>query len=356
MEHEQGQRIEPAGDHPDEFEIEVSDLTGPRHTVAGAAAPATRAPKRWPALVAPQLRRQAAITGAVLVALLAILFSFYGAQAGSRVHALLFPPPPPPLQLRPQLAGMRCLLDAAWSPESARVALLGEQYDVVCPDSSLAARAGLVLVYDANTAKALATIHADDLIIPSIKAITNPQEADFTVAVALHYQHVLWSSNGKRLAVTFWADTGVIGTPQSLPHGEPANIDGVLLVDTNGAHPRVLTSLASAYGPFETAWDLEAGRLLTTPGLSYDPNGFGMLTPALAYRWQADGTLAPTGTPLNTTTPPPAPPLGPVGLPDGASGFTIWQPGYVTAAALQQPQASQAVQYLPGIYFWQGGR
>jgi hypothetical protein len=347
MDREPDAEATPHGDGEHALEMVVSDIAAPRRATAISAPQAPAARPHWIAPLTRRVRRQAVIAGALLAALLVISFGFYGSQ----IHALLFPPPPPPLQLHPDRAGMQCLQDAAWSPDSTAIALLGQQYDGNCADDSLNRRAGLVTIFDANDGTRRVTIHPDDLIIPTVAAVMQVQADNFAISVALLYEHVLWSPDGKHLAVTFWADTGLIGIPRTLPDGEPAILDGVLVMNADGTAPQVLTAFASAYGPTEAVWDLAAGSLIATPQSGYGPNGFGMLTPALAYRWQADGTLAPVGAPLDTITAPPAPPLGPVGVPDGASSFTAWQPGVVIAAVQTSPVAAT---HLPGVYVWQG--
>lgn len=319
-----------------DFEVEVADVSrsGQIRTEQG---------------LSPRQRfwRLASAIGVVALVLLVLVLDVSG-----RLNPQQFlPKPPPPLILRPRAQGMRCLLDAAWSPRSTRIALLGSQYDVACPDFSPGRHAGLVTVYNAGSGKVLAALHPDDAVVPAIQAFaqrvapTATTPAATQVAPEIVYQHVLWSADGKRLALTFSVDPNAIGLHLYLPDGDPVDLFGVVLLDANGAHPRVLMHSEGTYEQVPFEWDLQAGATLAAPASPYPT--FGVLPPAVAYRWQPDGSLA-TDTLLSTDAPPPVPPLGAVGNPDGGSSFTIWQPGLVTGVAELSPNG--LLTNLPGVY------
>ena len=321
-----------------DFEVEVADVSrsGQVRTEQG---------------LSPRQRfwRLTSAIGVVALVLLVLALDVSG-----RLNPQQFlPKPPPPLILRPQTQGMACLLDAAWSPQSTRIALLGSQYDVACPDFSQGRRAGLVTVYDAGSGKLLAALHPDDAVVSAIQSFAQRVAPTATppsatqIAPEIVYQHVLWSPDGKRLALTFSVDLNAIGLHLYLPDGEPEDLSGVVLLDANGAHPRVLMQSEGAYEQFAFEWDLQAGATLAAPAFPYPTNTFGVLPPAVAYRWQPDGSLA-TDTLLSVATPPPVPPLAPVGNPDGGSSFTIWQPGFVSGVARIGPNG--LLTHLPGVY------
>jgi hypothetical protein len=66
-------------------------------------------------------------------------------------------------------------------------------------------------------------------------------------------------------------------------------------------------------------WDLATDQAL----------GFALVPPAIAYHWQANGSLVPLQQ-LSDRPQQPIPLAGPVGNPDGNANFTIWQPGFTT--------------------------
>ena len=346
MDEERSPRTEPEND----LDIEVGRL--PEDPFRRANAPALLSRVSFGSMTtARRRRRQAGIVGVVLVALLTIGVSFYGAH----LRALVIPPPVPPLHLLPQTAGMHCLLDAAWSPNGARIALLGVRDVNACPDGSLATRAGLMEIFDARTGGSVATILPDETIIPAVKLATGLQASNDAISSTIRYQHMLWSAGGQRLAVTFWLDAGPIGAQLTLPNGAPALLSGVLLVGTDGAHPRAMTELLSVYAQLQVEWDLAAARIIAAP-TTYIPTNFGILTAALGYRWQPDGALAAQGPAFATlatlaTTAPLTSTLGPVGMPDGGDSFTIWQPGSVVSVTRL---SQQGIEHLAGAYFWRG--
>jgi hypothetical protein len=330
----------------EDFEVEVTEVSRSGQVRQSQSLGRGLSPRR-------RFWRLASAIGVVALVLVVLALDLSG-----RLNPQQFlPKPPPPLTLRPQTQGMTCLLDAAWSPQSTRIALLGSQYQATCPDFSVARRAGLVTVYEAHSGKLLATLHPDEAVVPAIQTFSQrvaptgtPPAAD-TIASAVSYQHVLWSPDGTRLALTFTLDPTYIGLSPLLPDGEPAVLAGVVLLDANGRHPQVVAHLVSAYASSPIEWDLTARTLVLAPTPGYACGTFGCygpFPPALAYTWQADGTLA-ADTPLSFDAPPPAPPLAPVGNQDGGRAFTIWQPGFVSGLSLLG-----LLPELPGIYQWSG--
>lgn len=112
-------------------------------------------------------------------------------------------------------------------------------------------------------------------------------------------------------------------------------VTGVELMDTGGTSPRVLTHRADQRIVPYTEWDLSTGTLVSPPTTSPEPSSYTGLQPALAYRWGSDGALIPES-PVSSDGIPTAPPLGPIGDPNGGPTFTIWQPGI---ASLEIPGA-----------------
>jgi WD40-like Beta Propeller Repeat len=222
---------------------------------------------------------------------------------------LLVLPVPPARPVRPAVVlivprgdGVECARDTEWAPDSTRLVVLG--YARGCPDASGGAtgHTGTVLIYSALTGALISRIQPDARIILAAGASPNSE---------IEYSAVLWSPDGKRLAISFGVTSG------------GPSLEGVYLCDANGGHARVLLH-TSASGRINTGmWDLQAG--------TYIPEA--PLPPALSYRWTPDGALA-APAPLTATAVLPAPQLRAIGDPDGGTAFSTWQPGAITLRAI----------------------
>jgi hypothetical protein len=245
---------------------------------------------------------------------------------------------------------MNCLVDAAWSPDGSRIALLGDQHAAYCPAITNGHKSGLVTVFDPTSGMLLSTLHPDDPIVRAIAVFARRVRAALLpaapqIAAAITYQKILWSPDGRRLALTFSLDPSSIQLSSQLASGEPEILVGVLLLETNGTDPQVLLQAQVGYAPAAVEWDLRTGTSSSPPATLYP--AFGALLPALGYRWQ-NGATPVLVTPLSAAVPPPLHTLGPVGNPAGGSSFTIWQPGVVTGVI--SPGATGRLSPLPGIY------
>lgn len=202
--------------------------------------------------------------------------------------------------------GLACVTDNAWSPDGQYFAVLGSEGNC----SRIDHEPGLLNVYNArSTGKALEHLHLDYLLLQSLDE--RPLSRD-RHGLSIEYMHVLWSPDGKRLAVTF------VDTEQ------PSLFFGLLLMDMNGQHAQVLLQPRNASAPFDDEWDVTRGAPVPLPPPP----------PAQVYRWRTEGQLIPQ-TPLNSKTMPPAPPPGSIGSPDGDQSFTIWQPGLASPIPLK---------------------
>jgi hypothetical protein len=341
-----------------DFEVEVADISHSGRLRSSQHQGAGRSPGR-------RVGRLLTTMGIVTLVLLVLGLDLTGRLTPQQFLAK--PSLPLPLTLRPQAQGVNCLVDAAWSPQDTRIALLGDKHAPYCPAASSGHKAGIVLVYDATSGTLLATVHPDDGIVRAIEAFaqqmapkmapTSTPPSAAQIAAAIAYEHVLWSPDGRQLALTFSLAVTSIGLNLFLPDGEPENLQGVLLLETNGAHSQVILQPESAYAYATVAveWDLHAGTIVATAAAPSSYPTFGMLMPAVAYRWQTETGAMPTPMPtpvaatvLSTAAPPPVPPLGPVGNPDGGSSFTVWQPAVVTGIAQSGPDGQ--LTHLPGVY------
>ena len=125
--------------------------------------------------------------------------------------------------------------------------------------------------------------------------------------LVISYLHVVWSPDTQRLAFTF-----------QLAAQYPS-IDGIVLMNKDGTQTQVLLDQQKPPAPSYAEWDLERRMLITS-------NAF-PLPPAFAYHWDPNGTVIP-GRLLPTQFLPAAPPLSPIGNPDGVPrspcGNQLW--------------------------------
>ncbi len=229
----------------------------------------------------------------------------------------------------PRRDGIACLADAAWSPDSHFIAVLGYQG---CPQDSYVP--GLVDLYDAHSSQLLRQLHPDDAIVRGLSASLSPLVRQAVQKIlpdspvggglpVIDYEHVTWSPDGQRLAFTF----GIAAQQPS--------VHGVVLMDKDGGSVQVLLQQQPASGPLHTEWDLSRALSIvfstSTSALALQP-----FPPALAYHWGANGTLVPE-MPLSTLSLPAVPSSQPgsIGNPDGDASFTIWQPGSAHVISLE---------------------
>ena len=214
--------------------------------------------------------------------------------------------------------GIACLLDAQWSPRGDAIAVLGYAY--TCPTNHNAP--GVLNVYNARTGKLTAQWQLDDTILNIIGAPTINGQGQSTHGVlatsSLHnassaksgsksilpfsFGHVMWSPDERRFALSF-----VLYMQQPF--------SGILIMNVNGRFSHLIFQSSGTHQQAASEWNIATGQAL----------GFISIPPAIAYHWQANGSLVPF---LHSSARPPQPvPLtGPVGNPDGDPIFTVWQP------------------------------
>jgi hypothetical protein len=195
-----------------DFDLEVTDISRSGHLRSSPSPLQNRSPSQ-------RFRRLLTALG-----ILALLLVVVALDLSARLNPDQFlPRPPAPLTLRPQLEGMTCLIDAAWSPAGTRIAVLGDQHALSCQASAVAQQSGLVTVYDATSGRLLATLHTDNVIVRAIETFARrlgpasiPSAAQIAAAIA--YQHVLWSPDGKHfLLYALPLGQVVLPGPQQLP-------------------------------------------------------------------------------------------------------------------------------------------
>jgi hypothetical protein len=262
-----------------------------------------------------------------LVLLLAVLLNVSHAISSSLSERFRGTSPRSPMQSLPPLPastlpalprqnGISCLRDAAWSPDSHFIAVLGYQQNC-SPDLYMP---GLVNLYEARTGTLLTQLHPDGAILQALnQPLTSSPQRTFSsspsrstggTGLAILYVHVTWSPDSQRLAFTFTM------TVQS------SAMNGVVLMSRDGAHTQVWFQHQNPTAPSYAAWDARQRRPIVSTTFPSPP--------ALAYYWGTHGTLLPREL-LPTTSVSAIPSPGPIGNPDGDASFTIWQPALMHA-------------------------
>ena len=250
----------------------------------------------------------------------------------------------PALELLPQENGIACLFDSAWSPNSAYIAFLGYEKD--CVYGSHVYERGLVSIYNGTSGKLVRQFSPDNTIFQ----LLHSQFPAIHVALDIYYGSILWSPDGRHIALTFSLG---LPTRTPLPTG---NIVGVALVDNGNGHEHVMLSTHANDGlPVE--WDLQKRQAMVQtvipslmPSLNTGTNIPDI--PAFAYHWGPNGTLVPDFIRGHYLHIPRSKvgksQIGRIGNPDGDSSFTIWQPGI----GMLNTRDSMGGTYAPGIFTW----
>jgi hypothetical protein len=221
----------------------------------------------------------------------------------------------------PRRDGIACLADAAWSPDTHFIAVLGYQD---CPQDDYVP--SLLNLYDARSKHLISQLKPDDAVLHALHNSLSPstrQAVEHILAdgpagespPVIDYMHVIWSPDGQRLACTF-----------AIAAQQPS-VYGVVLMSSNGGSAQVVLQQRHAPPALSAEWDVDR-TLSVVHSTSPAAAVLQPFPPALAYHWGTNGTLVPE-TLLSTLSLPAVPPSqpGPIGNPDGDTSFTIWQPG-----------------------------
>lgn len=312
--------------------------------------------------------RRRAIAIAALAALV-VLVSVGAVAVHNRLPSI---PPRPTLAIKPitivsDANGLGCVLGAAWSPDGARIAVLGYENGGASanpcagftqqPGASVqyVYWAGMVNVYDTASGKPLRSIHLDPPIDSTLHLrppanltpLSHAQGGSGDVGAVVSYDRLIWSADSQALAVTFEVPrvTNIkIDQSGSTSYETVGDAEGVERVGVADGFATVLAQrIPSSQSVLPGAWDFTTGRLVpypaTQPGLGYPP-------PALSYAWNADGTLA-TAQVLTPDAPPASFPVEPVGNTYGLH-FSIWQPA--TLAPITTHGVGGVTTRIPGAF------
>ena len=252
----------------------------------------------------------------------------------------------PPVNIKPSMVGFprkdgfACVNNVAWSPDSKYIAFVGYQKD--CAQGNQMYERGLVAVYDALSGKQVRQLSPDDAILQAFHKQL-PAAHD---ALVINYASILWSPDGKNLALTF-----SLGFP--LLTG-PGKFFGVMLIPDGSGNAQVLFHFQKD-SSLPVEWDLKQHEAINnSPISSLQPfvSAGTAISPIFTYRWGTNGALIPTlfrryrliilRSQLDESQ------FGSVGDPDGGRSFTIWQPGMSTL----NTQNGGVSTDVPGIYTW----
>ncbi|WIG59243.1 MAG: hypothetical protein OJF49_001990 [Ktedonobacterales bacterium] len=215
------------------------------------------------------------------------------------------------------LAAMGCPQAMAWSPDGKTLAVLGTGS---CPGGTtqFSDPAGKLALVDAATGRIIRTIKLDPLVLPL--AIPASVSSNPNNELEAGYGEMIWSPDGKEIAITFGAGTAYQQFDQDhnlVASGVHTINSGLALVDVGAQTARVLMfaseKAAERLQGQQLRWDVTAGMVAG----ENVPQG-------LAYRWNGDGSLTATQ-PLSAT--PGTPQVGPAGNADGGAAFTMWRTG-----------------------------
>jgi hypothetical protein len=230
----------------DELKVEITDL-----------APEDAGKSCWRRI---SRRRRLRLFSALGMSLLIVAVILLGLNKGLAALFLARPLPgagppgpvkiKPTVQILPQQDGFACIMDAAWSPDSKRIALLGYQQE--CPQNDQAYRPGLEMVYDATSGRMEERLNPDSAILRALR-MNYPGEHPAPVIL---YDTIFWSPDGRLLALLFSVVDG--------PDADATSYNGVLLSQTGSGYTQVVLQRGTTSFLHVVEWDLENGKLVST--------------------------------------------------------------------------------------------
>ena len=223
----------------------------------------------------------------------------------------------------PQPDGVACPAGAAWSPDGSKIAVIGYQTQCTDSDIGLGNEPGKLIIYEtgkgrilANVTLSLATLARNigaplAAQVPQLHAQPHP---------TILYDAPIWSPDGKRIVIPFVVHAACFCLQgkgyQFVEVGAPTLV-GLLELSAAGQLEATLSAPYSA-AQQTVEWDVE--RQTLAPDV-------GQLPPAQTYAW--------SGARLSPASPLGAPSrLGPIGDPQRAATFSLWQTGWAGSVVL----------------------
>jgi hypothetical protein len=322
-------------------------------------------PRRAPSWLGPT------VSGIVLLAVVAVVVARLALSTPRAPDKQTSTTADSPLALDPAAYGMACVEGAAWSPDSAKIAILGTRQSCAesNPDNFYPT---VVVIVNAKNGQSLNSLQPDAMVLnhfhlhmPQAGAqIIGPDSSGADgdlIQPGVLYDSPVWSPDGKSVALPF--SFAYLATP---PGGGSLATQRITV---SGCYVSAVTGAAGGSGavafgvtlnqdlPYVAEWNVKTGKPVvssTSLGPAMQEGTTAQLEPAsLRYSWRSDGSLAGSGA-LTTTKPPAPASLGPVGNPDGGASFTVWQgmDVQVDADIPQNPQAPAAFRAESHFLAW----
>ena len=340
------------GNRQDDSEVEIVDLDLPGETWSSASLLLASRFLVWQRTLNRRRVRLVTATGILFLVALVLLLNMHISIPISfsiiphNNNTAQYVAQAPPVNIKPSMVGFpredgfACVNNVAWSPDSKYIAFIGYQKD--CAQGNQMYERGLVAVYDALSAKLVRQLSPDEAILQAFHK-QFPATHD---ALVINYASILWSPDGKNLALTF-----NLGFP--LLAG-PGKFFGVMLIPDGSGNAQVLLHFQKV-SSLPVEWDLQRHKAINnSPISSLQPfvSAGTAISPIFTYRWGTNGALIPSlfrryrlvilRSQLDESQ------FGSVGDPDGGRSFTIWQPGMSTLNTQNGGRSTD----VPGIYTW----
>jgi hypothetical protein len=225
------------------------------------------------------------------------------------------------LSVSPHLDGVACPSGFAVSPDASAFVIVG--YQTQCPDSDilLVNEPGKIVIYSTNwtthKAQARNTVTlALDTLSQKLSAQLPSQAPSYSAPPqpTILYGAPIWSPNGARIVVPFVVQPAcycLVGSIYQFDEVGAPTLVGLLEFSASGQLQATLSAPYSATQQ-NLEWDTQQGALVPTTG---------QLAPAQSYSW--NGAQLTPSSPLSAKAT-----LGPIGDPQHAATFSLWQTGW----------------------------
>jgi WD40 repeat protein len=336
------------GNRQDDSEVEIVDLDLPGETRSSASLLLASRFLAWQRTLNRRRVRLVTASGILFLVALILLLNVHiiipVSISSHNNNTAQYVAQAPPVKIKPSMVGFprkdgfACVNNVAWSPDSKYIAFVGYQKD--CAQGNQMYEPGLVAVHDAFSGKLIRQLSPDEAIMQAF----HKQFSITHDTLVINYASILWSPDGKNLALTFSFGFPLLAAP--------GKFFGVMLIPDGSGNAQVLLHFQKD-NSLPVEWDLQQHKAINNSSISsLQPfvTAGTAISPIFTYRWVTNGVLIPTlfrryrtlRTQFDDSQ------IGAVGDPDGGRSFTIWQPGMSTLNAQNGGVSTD----VPGIYTW----